>query len=376
MLEGLERYAGMRPRGKTVQVVSSLDVLGDDALDPRECGLYPESFYRHDGRVLPFSPGRDIPWVWGFSLRDSRPVLVPEIVTYYHTSELEQRFVQECSNGCASGGSLVEAIYHGLMELVERDAFLLTWYGQVGLPEIDPQTSRRPQTRQLVDRLALCGYRARFFDARVTFPIPIVVAAAVRMDGHLGALCFGAGASIDPETALAAGLAEIATDAPKLRARTERDQVELRGMAGDFNKVVSLHDHPRLYGLPEMSRYAEFLLGGRDAPVVPPGDLASLYREAPIQGSTDLLVDLERCVAAVTQAGFDVIVVDHTVPEQQDLGVRTVSVIVPGLLPIDFGWWRQRAPHMPRMRTALRAAGLADHELVAADLNPAPHPFP
>ena len=51
-------------------------------------------------------------------------------------------------------------------------------------------------------------------------------------------------------------------------------------------------------------------------------------------------------------------------------------MLVPGLLPIDFGWTRQRALHMPRMRTALREAGLREADLMAADLNPAPHPFP
>ena len=61
--------------------------------------------------------------------------------------------MQESSNGCASGGSPEEAVYFGLMEVVERDAFLLAWYGQVPLTEIDPATSARPGTRHMVDRL-------------------------------------------------------------------------------------------------------------------------------------------------------------------------------------------------------------------------------
>ena len=68
--------------------------------------------------------------------------------------------------------------------------------------------------------------------------------------------------------------------------------------------------------------------------------------------------------------------VDQTSPEQRGSGWHTASVLVPGLLPIDFGWARQRALHMPRLRTALREAGRADRDLAPADLNPAPHPFP
>ncbi|MFC5720525.1 TOMM precursor leader peptide-binding protein [Streptomyces gamaensis] len=370
ILEGLERTAGLRPHGKRTTVVAPLDELGEQAVDPRRCGLYGEEFHRENPGVPPFSPDRPIPWVWGWSLRDQRPLLVPEALAHYGTPALANRFVQESSNGCASGGSLEEAVYFGLMEAVERDAFLLAWYGRAALPEIDPRTSTHPRTRQMVDRLALYGYEARFFDTRITFPIPVVTAVAVRRDGGLGALCFGAGASLDPEAALRGGLCEIATDAMNIRARTLRDERRLRAMAADFDKVLSLHDHPLVYGLPEMAPHAAFLLGQR-AEKQPLDALAG-----PLPVSDDLGDDVEACVAAVTAAGFDVVVVDQTLPEQRALGLYTVSVLVPGLLPIDFGWRRQRALRMPRTRTALREAGLRERDLAPGELNPAPHPFP
>ncbi|HJX88139.1 MAG TPA: YcaO-like family protein, partial [Gemmatimonadales bacterium] len=166
-------------------------------------------------------------------------------------------------------------------------------------------------------------------------------------------------------------------DAVNLRGRTERDEKRLRAMAYDFSKVEALHDHPLAYGIPEMGDHAHFLLGEPGVPRPPKRSFDELYGDGsvpPVSG--DLLDDLNRCVAAVTDAGFDVIVVDQTMPEQRDLGLTTVGVIVPGLLPIDFGWTRQRALTMPRLRTALREAGLRDHDLTDADLNPAPHPFP
>nr|WP_244501117.1 TOMM precursor leader peptide-binding protein [Streptomyces sp. TP-A0874] len=378
VLEGLERFAGMRARGKTTKLTASLDGLreaGAQPVDPREVGLYDEAFYRENPRVTPFATDREIPWVWGYSLRDRRPRPVPEVLTYYHAPGLENRFVQESSNGCASGGCLEEAVYFGLMEVVERDAFLLGWYGRQPLPEIDPSTSRRRSTRHMVDRLAMYGYRARFFDTRITFPIPIVTAVAERFDGGPGRMCFGAGAGLDPESALDSALCEIATDAVNLPGRTERDEARLRAMAEDFDKVTALHDHPLVYGIPEMGGYADFLLAGEPGPLRAVSDLGWPDGSGETAGS-DLRDDLERCVAAVAEAGFDVVVVDQTLPEQRRLGLNTVSVLVPGLLPIDFGWSRQRARTMPRMRTALREAGLRDQDLMPDQLNPAPHPFP
>ncbi|MFF4432581.1 TOMM precursor leader peptide-binding protein [Streptomyces sp. NPDC001513] len=376
VLEGLERYAGMRARARTTSVTGSLKQFGADAVDPREVGLYSEAFHRENPRVRPFDPDREIAWVWGWSLRDRVPRLVPEILTYYHAPGLENRFVQESSNGCASGGSQAEAVYFGLMEVVERDAFLLTWYGQQPLPEIDPASSTRPSTRAMVDRLAMYGYRARFFDTRITFPIPVVTAVAERFDGGPGRMCFGAGAGLDPESALDSALCEIATDAVNLPGRTERDEARLRAMAADFDLVTALHDHPLVYGIPEMGRYADFLLRPRGDGR--PRTVAELRRPDRwgADASDDVRTDLERCVSAVTAEGFDVVVVDQTMPEQRALGLHTVSVLVPGLLPIDFGWSRQRALGMPRMRTALFTAGLRERALEPGDLNPAPHPFP
>ncbi|MCN0181071.1 TOMM precursor leader peptide-binding protein [Salinispora arenicola] len=374
VLEGLERAAGLRPRGKRTAVTATLRELGDDALDPRECGLYTDAFYQATPYLHRFDVDRPITWVWGWSLRDQRPLLVPEVLAYYHAASVEERFVQETSNGCASGGSMVEAIYHGLMEAIERDAFLLAWYGGRSLPEIDPATIDRPRTRMMVDRLAMYGYRARFFDTRMTFDIPVVTAVAVRADGGLGTLAFGGGASLDPQAAITAALCEIATDSVMVRVRARADETRLRQMTTDFSRVQSLHDHPLLYGLPEMARHAAFLLEHGRAPV-PMAHLYERDRPAP-PVTTDLRDDLERCLKQVTAQGFDVIAVDQTTPEQRELGLTTVSVVVPGLLPIDFGWLRQRAPHARRLRTAFRTAGLLDRDLRDDEIHSVPHPFP
>lgn len=262
----------------------------------------------------------------------------------------------------------------GLMEVLERDAFLLAWHGMQPLSEIDPATSADPRTRVMVDRMAMYGYRARFFDTRISFPVPVVTGVAERLDGGPARMCFGAGAALDPEAALAAALCEIATDSVQLLQRFRRDEAGYRAMAGDFTKITSLHDHPLVYAVPEMGRHADFLLR-RPAPPEPLR-VADLRWPRADGSGPDVREDLLAAVEAVTGAGFDVVVVDQTLPEQRALGLCTVKVLVPGLLPLDFGWTRQRARHMPRTRTALREAGLRPDDLADTDLNPGPHPFP
>lgn len=372
-LEGLERYAGTHRRRLGPLLTESYDVLGDRALDPRDCGLYDPRTYRDDPMLSPFAPERPIPWVTGYSLRDERPILVPARLSHYSAGLAADNFVFECSNGCAIGSCLEEAILFGLLELIERDAFLLGWYGNAALTEIDLDSCTRGVTRAMVDRAALQGYDVHVFDNRVDLPVPVATGLAVRRDGGPGTLAFAAGAAFDPETAVESALSEILTYIPHLPGQVRARPAELEAMAEDFDLVRRLPDHAALFGLQRMAAHADSYL--RPTAVRP---LAELYSgwERTRSGSGDLLDDVVLCRDALVGAGFDVIVVDQTTPEQERLGLRTVCTLVPGLLPIDFGWTRQRALNMPRLRSAFRRAGLRDTDLADGELRRVPHPFP
>jgi len=374
LLEGLERYAGLAARGLAPRVVRSLNDLGQPALDPRDYGVYVDEFYEAGAPYFTrFTPDLPIPWVWGYSLRDQRALLVPERLVYYLGRGTGPNFVEECSNGCAIGSCAEEAVLHGMLELIERDAFLLCWYGGLRLPEIDPDTCGSRATRFMVDRLRMIGYEVRLFDNRVDFPVPVVTGVAVRRDGKLGTLCFGAGSGLSPDDAVAAALCEFASYVPDFEERMRASLTEARAMSEDYRLVRELRDHSLLFGLPEMARHASFLLADPD-----PRPMAEIYQDweqsRPRHG--DLRDDLRYCLDQLTAAGFDVIVVDQTPPDQRSAGLRTMCVIVPGLLPIDFGWHKQRVLHMPRLRTAARRAGRRDDDLPVEQINFVPHPFP
>ncbi|MCX4524139.1 TOMM precursor leader peptide-binding protein [Streptomyces sp. NBC_01551] len=373
-LEGLERYAGTHRRTGNSLLTASYAELGERALDPAECGFYAPGTYRDDPLVSPFDPQRPIPWVYGHSLRDDRPVLVPARLVHYSAGLAADNFVFECSNGCAIGSCLEEALLGALLELVERDAFLIGWYGGLPLTEIDLSTVPGTAVRTMADRAALQGYDVHAFDNRVDLAVPVVTGLAVRRDGGPGLFSFGAGAALDPATAVEAALSEVLTYIPHLPRQVEERRGELEAMAQDFGRVLHLKDHAQLYGLPAM---AEYVRPYREPVAVRPMD--EVYRSWTEHGrprTGDLRDDLLCCVAELTRAGHDVVVVDQTTPEQRRIGLRTVCAVVPGLLPIDFGWSRQRAPYLPRLRTAPRRAGLRAADLTEAEVRMVPHPFP
>jgi ribosomal protein S12 methylthiotransferase accessory factor len=374
LLEGLERYAGQFPRAKRTVVYDSYANLAPHAMDPSGLGYHPAFYQGHGLYYAPYSPTEKMHWVWGYSLRDRVPRLVPEQLVYYLDRRTEQRkFVQECSNGCASGSCPEEALLHGMLELIERDAFLLAWYGSARLAEIDPATCRDERVHFMLDRVDLLGYDVRLFDTRADLPIPVVTAVAVRRDGGLGQLCFAAGASLDPDDAVRAALCETASYVPGFDERVAASEPELRLMVEDYTRVTELSHHALLYGLPEMAKHAEFLFADP-----PRRSMSELYADwlAIRPETTDLRQDVEFVAGLIAGLGGDVLAVDQTCPEQSVSGVHTMAVLAPALVPIDFGWQRQRVLYSDRLAAYLARGQHGPDRLGATGRNLHPHPFP
>jgi ribosomal protein S12 methylthiotransferase accessory factor len=376
MMEGLERHDGLKPRAKEVSVFDSYNNLKPHALNPEDSGLYPASFYANNPASTPYTPDLKFHWVWGYSLTEQRPILVPkQSVYYFDYTRPEPGFVKDCSSGCATGSSYEEAILYGLIELIERDSFLIAWNARLALPRIDGWSSQNRQTLQVLDRVKRLGYDTHFLDMRLDMKIPSVMCLALRRDQGLGAMILAAGAGFDPEDAVRGALHEVASVVSDFPQRVAAQEPTLREMEQDFRKVVLLADHAPLYGLPEMAaRATEFLLKNPTS-----RSIADTYRawRAEMPRNTDLLADVQYCIEQLKGAGLtQVIVVDQTSPEQARLGLKTVCVRVPGLLPIDFGYERQRALNLKRLRTVPRTAGFLPKDFSLDDINPLPHPFP
>ncbi len=364
-LEGLERYAGTHHRRAGEPLVAAYADVADRALDPTSCGVYADETYDVDPLVRRLDPEQPIPWVWGHVVRTGEPILVPRRFAFYSSGAPGDNFVLSSSNGCATGGSLEEAILYGLLELIERDAFVLGWYARDRPRRIDLDSCASPAIRTMVDRGTLAGYEVLAFDSRTDLSVPVVTTLAVRHDGGPGLLAFAAGAHLSPERAVAAALSETLTYIPVKAGTTRRRQAQLDAMAEDYSLVQTVHDHADLFGLPRMRGHAEDYLADR-----PQETVAELYG-TPGPPAADLRQDLQGVLGELHGKGYEVIVVDQTTPEQHTMGLRTVCTIVPGLLPIDFGWLRQRALTMPRLHERLRANGKA-----AAGPRLVPHPFP
>jgi ribosomal protein S12 methylthiotransferase accessory factor len=369
ILEILERYAGYIPRGKATVVESAYATICGEAIHPPSFGLHDHEYYADpESPVTPFDPETCYRWVWGYSFARRRPILIPEQLVYFGVPvQKERRFCVEISNGCAVGSCVEEALFYGLLEVIERDCFLLAWYSQSQLPEIDRSTLKRAETIQLLERVELVTRsKIRLFDATFDIGIPVIWALASHGTGPLVATGSAAGAHIDPEQAICSALRELGPAVVAAATRMINEEDYARLLASDNWSVKTMPDHSLLYRVPTTSSRLDFLRNTTRVrsvnDMIPEGF-----------ANRDLRDDLTELIGRVLRCGMDVLFIEQT-PINFPRTLRVVKVLVPGMLPMTFGHTARRISGLPRVHEVPYRLGLTFNRHTSINLDP--HPFP
>jgi ribosomal protein S12 methylthiotransferase accessory factor len=117
IMESIERYSSeMQPADKKKIKAGTCDEIAAKAT------VVPPSSLILPGILL---PGSKLEWCAGYDLMNKEEVRLPCNAVYHPYTGLVGRLFRSNTNGLASGNTMEEAIFHGLMEVVERDALSL-----------------------------------------------------------------------------------------------------------------------------------------------------------------------------------------------------------------------------------------------------------
>jgi len=153
LAEAAERYsASFVP---AASVLASAASLGGAAVEPASFALFSDEQYAAPG--FPFrryDAATRVRWVEGVDLADGRSVLLPAQLVYLPRAVSDEALIgYATSSGLAAGWSREEAALAGLLEVVERDAFVLAWTNRLSLPVLDPAGDPELES---VDRRCSC----------------------------------------------------------------------------------------------------------------------------------------------------------------------------------------------------------------------------
>ena len=310
---------------KASGVMEAIELYHGERIDlALKLGSYEDLRYTHnlvDVSELPrvahsrFQPDLPLLWIEGLDLLQEEAVWVPfETVNVNYSSPLPTGagcFIGT-SNGLASGNHVLEAISHGLCEVVERDATTL-WLLQSEHDQrtrmLDLDSVDDPACREVLERYERADISVSVCDTTTDVGIPAFFCTIAEREDNPARLLYSArGMGCHPTRHIAL-----------LRALTEAAQSRLTFIAGSRDDI----DHQEYVH----SRSPDTLRAER-AQMQPIGSLRP-FGDVPCHDGETFGDDLEWQLERLRLAGIRrAVAVDLTQPH---FGIPVVRVVIPGL---------------------------------------------
>jgi ribosomal protein S12 methylthiotransferase accessory factor len=346
----------------TVRLASAAEI--DPAIDVERFDAFHPTQRAEPGfpyaRLRSDSP---IGWIPAWSLTRSAPTFVPATLAHrFYEPRTPSDCFDECPvSGYACGNTLEEALLGALCEVAERDALTLCWLQRLAVSSLDLSSVLSDTMRDALSRFARSPVRLYCSELTTDAGIPAVLVAMVSSAPGWPAAAVATAADMSHERAVLKALGELSNGAALVRVHRQSG----RPLPRTPQQIESPEDHGLFYAAASTLPHLDLILRPRRSVRAPEGAPAS----------DDVLASLNEAVRRLAARGLEALAVELTAPEMAARGLHVVKVIVPGMLPIDFG----RMPRhlgVPRLYRAPVHMGYADAATDPAGLNPAPHPFP
>jgi len=360
--EAVEHYCASHARTRLARRAKSGDL--DRAIPPTDFVLYSEAQYARVGfRYARWTPDVEIAWFQVRELGTDALVWVPAGLVYLNfTGQKPADFLcPPTSSGSAAGPDLNYAILRGLLEIVERDAFTITWMNRLPVPELDYSGLGGP-CGIVRDHYARNGVQARAFLLATDLPVYAVMAIGVDRTGKGPAAVVGLGCDLDAEIALRKALFEVCQVRPAERKKFLSGDAE---KATSYSDVHTLDEHALYFVRQDHLHELDFLLESSSSVRV---------STLPDLGSGSVEGDLEKMRVALTGIGSRALYVDVTTPDLDEFPIRVVRTLATHLQPIAFGHDEQRLGGQ-RLYELPQRLGYGTEVRTERGLNPCPHPI-
>jgi ribosomal protein S12 methylthiotransferase accessory factor len=360
--ETIERYCGAVFHWDDM-IYSTQKELGVNAIGMDQFALYTEDVYKKGYAVVPWDPKKPCHWVEAKSLMTGEKAYFPACMVYVPYFKNRNResdyFAVSVSSGQACHTDRDKALLSGLCEIIERDAFMITWMRRI--PPKRVEYKQDPAMAALYQQyFESSNLELHVFDITLDIKVPTMfcVAAGEGLKGPFIAV----GASTRPaeREALIKAMKESVQGAAWAR-ELMWTRADFR-VEPDYGNIVNFEDHVRLYCEPEMLPHMDFILRTHRT---------RLLEADP--GPKPPRREVEICLEQLKAAGLEAFVVDLTTPEIAELGFYVPKVVVPGLTHLT-AIHRMPALATPRYYQVPEKLGLC--EPIHRQFNPTPHPFP
>lgn len=300
MMEAFERYSAEINEENTFQFESGTYSEMENAVNPKAL-ILPTSLYEDDKTQLD--------WVKTMELTEEKEYLIPANAIYHPYMPLNgSALFKSNTNGLASGNRIEEAVYHGITEVVERDAWSIFEAKKEPKSEVDCETIENPMIKDMLSKFTQAEVDVRLLE--LTADVEITTIAAVSDDTVLkdpALLSLGVGTHLNPEVAVIRALTEVA----------QSRATQIHGTREDTNRAVFM----RKAGYDRMKRINKHWFNDSHKLM----DISQIKDRS----KTNFKEDIETCMDLLRKNGFKKIYyVDLT---RNEVEIPVARVIIPGM---------------------------------------------
>jgi ribosomal protein S12 methylthiotransferase accessory factor len=380
--EGVERVLGSLCFFGLMEKIAfgsyrTLTERGYNCLGPDDIPLFADEQYEA-GDILyeRFTKDSFLGWIEGKRLISGENVWVPgQLVALFYVLRGDENLIgYSTSGGLACHVNDKEALFHGITELIERDAVNIRWNCKIApeVIELDRAPTEKSLTRLLEAAEGLPG-KFRFYLHTIDIPeVPVVTVMENAPWLNRWAYYAGGGVNLDIDLAMLQALSEYGQAERDLRlalAAPDRAFAYAVKRIFDIGEDASARDIDiffkivAYYGYPKTFKKMEWFVKG---------DKHVLLSSLPKQGASSTKERFDCLVEILKKHGIDPIVFDFTPPQMRQ--AKLMKVFIPGLAP-PYLHSKPLLGH-PRYYETPHKLGLAPASLRFSDLVPDPLPYP
>jgi len=300
MMEAFERYSAEINKADTDKFERGTFPEKENALDP-ETLILPS---------LPFEVEKTpLDWIKSIEITNDQEYLVPANAVYHrYIPPSGSSLFKSNTNGLASGNRIEEAVYHGITEVVERDAWSIFEAKKEPKSEVNCEGIENPLIKDMLAKFIKAGVDVKLLD--LTADVKITTIAAVSDDTVLkdpALLSLGVGTHLNPEVAVIRALTEVA----------QSRATQIHGTREDTTRAVFM----RKAGYDRMKRINKHWFSDSHKLI----DISQIKDKS----KATFKEDIETCIDILGKNGFrKIYYVDLT---RNEVKIPVTRVIIPGM---------------------------------------------
>lgn len=302
IMEGIERYCAEERNNRDIILKKSIAELRTNynIVEPKELNILNQSISEND----------EIEWILGYDLIAKSEVYIPAANVCYPYNFRKHKYpLRNYTTGLAAGNTYLEALFHGLCEVIERDAAAMNIIFKKGI-SVDIHTIKNKTIRKIIERITKTEGLKLYVKYITTEEINVPVFQVLIDDTFLRNPLYisgGYGAHPNKEIALINALNEAILS----RAGT------ISGGREDLEKFLKAKENFSYEDYKEKYRYwfdQEKTIN---------------FENIESEDLPTILDDMSLCVERLVNAGFDKIIFVNL--KKRNIDVPVIKMLVPGL---------------------------------------------